>query len=103
MSRGLQQIDTTSALTKPTNAERPVSEWEILTPQSPASPMKTIRTFKGSWFLCAVAVVILIAEFAAWMASSYLGLRNHPLVIAFLAAGLVAAMASVLYEGADVE
>lgn len=74
---------------------------EILVTQPLVTPMKTAPIFKGSWFLCAVALVISIAEFAAWMASCYLGFSNHPLVVAFLAAGLVAAMAAILYDGAD--
>jgi hypothetical protein len=64
--------------------------------------MKTTRTFKGSWFLSAIVVAILIGEIVAWEVSSRLGIRNNPLVVAFLAMGLVAAIASVLYEGADI-
>ena len=63
--------------------------------------MKTARTFKGSWFLFAIVVAILIGEIAAWEVSSRFGIRNNPLVVAFLSMGLVAAMASVLFEGAD--
>jgi hypothetical protein len=65
--------------------------------------MKTTRrVFKGSWFLFAVAVTILVGEIIAWEVSSHYGLRNNPLVVAFLSAGLVAAIASVLYDGANI-
>jgi hypothetical protein len=64
--------------------------------------MKTARTFKGSWFISAVVIAILIGEFAAWEISSYFGMRNNPLVVGFLCAGLVGAIAAVLYEGADI-
>jgi hypothetical protein len=63
--------------------------------------MKITHTFKGSWFLLAMIVAILIGEIVAWEVSSRLGIRNNPLVVAFLCMGLVAAIASVLYEGAD--
>jgi hypothetical protein len=62
----------------------------------------TRRTFKGSWFLVAVVVAVLVGEIVAWEVSSHYGLRNNPLVVAFLCAGLVAAIASVLYDGADI-
>jgi hypothetical protein len=65
--------------------------------------MKTTRTFKGSWFLLAVAVVIIVGEVIAWGLVNTYGLRANPLVIGFLCAGLVAAFASVLYEDADVD
>jgi hypothetical protein len=65
--------------------------------------MKTTRTFKGSWLLFAMVVAILIGEIVAWEVSSQLGVRNNPLVVAFLSMGLVAGMASVLYEGADLD
>ena len=61
------------------------------------------RTFKGSTFLVVMVVVILIGEVIAWEVSSHFGLRNNPLVVGFLCAGLVAAMASVLYDGAEVD
>lgn len=64
--------------------------------------MKTARTFKGSWFCFAVAAAILVGEVAAWALADRFGYRNNPLVVAFLCTGLVAALASVLYEGADV-
>ena len=63
--------------------------------------MKTTRTFKGTWFLFAMVVAILIGEIVAWEASIRLGIRNNPLDVAFLCMGLVAAIASVLYEGAE--
>jgi hypothetical protein len=65
--------------------------------------MKATRpTFKGSWFLAAVVAAILIGEVVAWEISSHFGMRNNPWVVAFLCAGLVAAIASVLYDGADI-
>lgn len=57
--------------------------------------------FKGSWFVVAIVVTILIGEVIAWEVSTRLGVRNNPLVVAFLCAGLVAAIVSVLYEGED--
>lgn len=64
--------------------------------------MKTARKFKGSWFAFAIVAAILVGEVVAWEISTHFGIRNNPLVIAFLSAGLVAAIASVLYEGADI-
>lgn len=65
--------------------------------------MKTLRTFKGSWFLLVTVVAIIVGEVVAWEVSSHFGVRNNPLVVAFLCMGLVAGIASVLYEGADVD
>ncbi len=66
--------------------------------------MKTThRKFKGSWFVTAVVLAILVGEMLAWEVSRRLDFRNNPLVVAFLCAGLVAVLASVLYEGADVD
>lgn len=65
--------------------------------------MKPARRFKGSWFLFAMVVAILIGEVVAWEVSSHFGVRSNPLVVAFVCAGLVAAIASVLYDGCDVE
>lgn len=64
--------------------------------------MKTLRTFKGSWFLLATVVAIIVGEVAAWEVSSHFGVRNNPLVVAFLCIGLVAGIVSVLYDGADI-
>jgi hypothetical protein len=66
--------------------------------------MKTTRKrFNGSWFILAIVGAIVVGELiAARMASAY-NLRASPLVVAFLCAGLVAAIASVLYEGADID
>jgi NhaP-type Na+/H+ and K+/H+ antiporter len=64
--------------------------------------MKTLRTFKGSWFLLAIAVAIIVGEVIAWEISSRFGVRNNPFVVAFLCIGLVAGIASVLYDGADI-
>lgn len=64
--------------------------------------MKTARTFKGSWFVSALVVAIVVGEIVAWEVSSNLGLRNNPVVVAFVCAGLVAAIVSVLYDGADI-
>ena len=80
--------------------------WETPSADRPTpirpTPMKTARTFKGSWFLFAMVVAILIGEIVAWEVSNRLGIRNSPLVVAFLSMGLVAAVASVVYEDADV-
>lgn len=64
-------------------------------------PMKTARTFKGSWFLVAVVAAILVGELGAWELSSYFGWQNNPLLVGFISVGLVSAIASVLFEGAD--
>jgi NhaP-type Na+/H+ and K+/H+ antiporter len=64
--------------------------------------MKTLRTFKGSWFVTAIVVAIVIGEVIAWEVSSRLGIRNSPLVVAFLCTGLVAGIVTVLYDGADI-
>ena len=64
--------------------------------------MKTLRTFKGSWFLLAIVVAIIVGEVVAWEVSARFGLRNNPFVVGFLCMGLVAAIASVLYDGADI-
>lgn len=64
--------------------------------------MKTTRTFKGSWCALAIVVAILVGEVVAWEVSSRFEIRNNPFVVALLCIGLVAAMASVLYEGADI-
>ena len=52
--------------------------------------------------MLAIVVAILIGEVLAWEISTAFEVRNNPLVVAFLSAGLVAAIASVLYEGADI-
>jgi hypothetical protein len=64
--------------------------------------MKTLRTFKGSWFITAIVVAILIGEEIAWEVSSRLGIRNNPFVVAIHCTGLVAGIATVLYDGADI-
>ena len=64
--------------------------------------MKTARTFKGSWFVFALVAAIVLGEVIAWEISSRLGVRSNPIVVGFLCAGLVAAITSVLYEGADI-
>jgi len=63
--------------------------------------MKTARTFKGSWFLFAIVVAILVGEVVAWELSKYFGFTNNPFLVAFLCLGLVTALAAVLFEGAD--
>lgn len=65
-------------------------------------PMKSTRTFKGSWFVSTIVAVIIIGEVVAWELSSRYGLRAHPLTVAFLCAGLVAAITAVLYEDARI-
>ena len=63
---------------------------------------KTTRTFKGSWFAVAIVAAIIIGEGVAWWISSFFGFRLSPLVVAFLSAGIVAAAAAVIYDGADI-
>lgn len=64
--------------------------------------MKATRRFKNSWFLIAIVVTIVIGEVVAWTISNHLGIRNNPLVVAFLCTGLIAGMVSVLYENVDI-
>ncbi len=64
--------------------------------------MKTTRSFKGSWFIVAMVVAIVIAEAVAWELTAHHGVRANPVTVAFLAAGLVAAITMVLYDGADI-
>lgn len=64
--------------------------------------MKTTRKFKESWLCTAVIAAIVVGELAAWAVAEYFGLRANPLVVAFLAVGLVAALTSVLYAGEDI-
>jgi hypothetical protein len=67
------------------------------------SRMKHARTFKGSWFVSAVIAAVILAEGAAWVMAERFGLRSNPLVVAFLAVGVVAMIASVLFAGSDIE
>ena len=64
--------------------------------------MKTVRTFKGSWFLLAIVAAIIVGEVLTWEISGVYGVRASPVTVAFLATGLVAAIAMVLYDGADI-
>lgn len=64
--------------------------------------MKTARTFKGSWFLAAIIASIAVCEVIAWKLSETYGWRLNPLTVAFVATGLVAMAASVIYEGTDI-
>lgn len=66
------------------------------------SIMKTIRTFKGSWFGFAIIAAIVVGEFVAWELSKLYGLRASPLTVAFLAMGLVAVGVSILYHDTDI-
>lgn len=63
--------------------------------------MKTNRTFKGSWFLTAMVVAIVVGELIAWNGSSAWGFRFSPIPIAFLCIGLVEAGAVMLYRNAE--
>lgn len=66
--------------------------------------MKTTRKrFNGSWFIVAIVGAIIVGELVATVMASAYNLRANPLVVAFLSAGLVAAIASVFYEGADID
>ena len=65
--------------------------------------MKTARTFKGSWFVFALVAAIVLGEAIAWEITSHYGVRNNPIVVGFLCAGLVAAITSILYEGAEID
>jgi hypothetical protein len=64
--------------------------------------MKTARTFKGSWFMFSIVVAIVVGEFIAWQISNSYGLRVNPVVVGFVSAALVVAIASVLYDGCDI-
>jgi hypothetical protein len=64
--------------------------------------MKTIRRFHGSWFIMAVVAAVLVGELVASQLTSRFGVRASPIVVAFLSAGIVAAVASVVYRDADI-
>lgn len=64
--------------------------------------MKTTHTFKGSWFIGAMLAAIVLGEIAAWKISTLYALHANPIVVAFVCAGLVAGIASVLFEDADI-
>jgi hypothetical protein len=65
--------------------------------------MKTTRTFKGSWFILAVAIAIVVAEVVAWKMSGLFSFHFSPVTVAFAAAGLVAVAASLIFEGTEVD
>ena len=50
----------------------------------------------------AIVVAIVLGEFIAWQISSSYGLRVNPVVVGFVSAALVVAIASVLYDGCDI-
>ena len=64
--------------------------------------MKATRKFKNSWFLTAIVVAIFAGQIVAWEVSSRFGVRNNPLVVAFLSTGVVAVIVSVLYQDVDI-
>jgi hypothetical protein len=64
--------------------------------------MKTLRTFKGSWFALAIVAAIIVGEVVAWEISTLYGLRANPITVGFLCTGLVTALAIVLYDGTDI-
>lgn len=64
--------------------------------------MKSARIFKGSWFLFAIVAAIAVCEFVAWKMSSSYGFHLNPLTVAFGAAGIVAVVTSIIYEGVDI-
>ena len=66
-------------------------------------PMKTTRRFNGSWFMFAMVATIIVGEVIAWELANVYHLRANPVVVGFMCAGLVAAIASVLYDGCDVD
>lgn len=63
--------------------------------------MKTTRTFKGPWIAVAIIVAIAIGEWVGPGISERFEIRHNPLVVALLCAGLIAALASVLHDSAD--
>jgi hypothetical protein len=61
--------------------------------------MKANRTFKDSGFIYAIVGAIIVGEIVAWEVATRFGFRANPLTVAFLCAGLVAAITAVLYDG----
>lgn len=58
------------------------------------------RSF-GRWLMIVSVIAVLVGEVIAWEVSNALGIRNNPLVVGVLSVGLVAAIASLLFDGAD--
>ena len=64
--------------------------------------MKTSHTFKGTWFIGAMLAAIIVGEFVAWKIHTLYALHANPIVVAFVCAGIVAGITSVLFEDADI-
>lgn len=60
--------------------------------------MKTIHTFKASWFYLAIIAAIALGPLLAAKLSSAFDVRLNPLTMAFALAGLVAVVISILFE-----
>ena len=52
--------------------------------------------------MLAIVAAIVVGEFFAWQISTSFGLRVNPVVVGFVSAALVVAIASVLYDGCDI-
>ena len=61
---------------------------------------KAPRSF-GRWLLVASVIAIVVCEVVASQVTGLLGIRNNPLVVGVLGIGIAAALASVLFDGAD--
>lgn len=60
--------------------------------------MKTIPTFKASWFCFAIIAAIALAPLLAAKLSSAFGFHVNPVTLGFASAGLVAVVISMLFE-----
>lgn len=60
--------------------------------------MKTIQTFRASWFYFAIIAAIAFGPLLAATLSSAFDVRLNPVTMSFALAGLVAVVISILFE-----
>ena len=60
--------------------------------------MKTIPTFKASWFWIAIVAAIALAPLLAAKLSNAFGLHFNPVTLGFACVGFVAVVISILFE-----
>jgi hypothetical protein len=65
--------------------------------------MITTHKFKGSWFVVAMIAAIVIGELVALKLSAAFDFHVNPVTVAFASAGLVALVASVVFDDWKVE